>query len=423
MKKLWIILFCLVLLLSACKPTPTEVPESPETEQAVPEVVNPTAGFYEGTTDQDEKISIWVEEIDGAITVTGFLYDITLQGDGWSSEVSWYQKIGCDLAVGDGRFMGYLDLSDPGDTAEVSGLFTGDTTIVGRLRHTSQHEQAQFGSATADIEFEAGRTGALESATLPEPDSGPVAEESEEALEEMPSEEPVEPVDVDAVALSDDEVWFNSHPGGAEVYVVPLQVDLYDVELDDIIQPQNLVGTCPVIASIQPGDFYVVFKFSADLYQSEGLVLPLGSDPTLSESLPFDGNPIKQTTYGANDAIETIRKLYSLSKKAGNSEALISLAVTVPEGERLASTPRIYPSMTAVGSLPIQYGFNEATMRNSIQEELQKQNLTSLIPSEMIDEMIEALLRVGKVKLDTDTIDVYIQMIGFSGNGWTVTVY
>ena len=65
--------------------------------------------------------------------------------------------------------MGYLDLNDPGDTAEVSGLFSDDTTIVGRLRHTSQHEQPQFGSATADIEFDAERTGALEEATLPDP--------------------------------------------------------------------------------------------------------------------------------------------------------------------------------------------------------------------------------------------------------------
>lgn len=419
MKKLWIILFCLVLLLSACKPTPTEEPEPPEEEHTVPEEVNPTAGFYEGTTDQNEKISIWVEEINGAITVTGFLYDITLQGDGWSSEVSWYQKIGCDLAVGDGRFMGYLDLSDPGDTAEVSGVFTGDTTIVGRLRHTSQHEQAQFGSATADIEFSAERTGALESATLPEPDSLPAAEEAEEALEEMPSEELV----VDAVVLSDDEVWFNSHPNGADVYVVPQLVDLYDVEMDEIIQPINLVGTCPVIGELTPGNYYVVFVYSSGLYERDGLVLPSGSDSTFNESLPFDGNPIKQTSFGANESVETLSKLYTLQKKSGESTALISLGVTVPENERLASTPRIYPTMTAVGTLPIQYGFDESTMRESIEDDVRKQNLSSLIPSEMIDEMVAVLLRVGKVKLDTDSIDIYIQLNGFSGNGWTVTVY
>lgn len=424
MKKLTIFLFCLVLLLSACKPTPTDEPDPPEQgEQPAVSSGTPTAGFYEGTTDQDEDISIWVEDLNGTLTVTGFLYNITLQGDGWSSKVTYYQKIGCNLAVEGGKFLGYLDMNSPRDTVEVSGVFTSDTTIVGRLRHTSQHEQAQFGSATADIEFEAERTGALESATLPDPDSGPLEEEEPVTPEDNAVEEPVESVDVDSVVLSDDEVWFNSHPGGAEVYVVPLQVDLYDVELDDIIQPQNLVGNCPVVASMQPGNYYVVFKFSADLFQSEGLVLPLGSDPTFSESLPFDGNPIKQTTYGANDAVETISKLYSLTKKAGNAEALISLAVPVPEGERLASTPRLYPSMTAVGSLPIQYGFNESTMRDSIQRDLQEQNLTSAIGSDMIDEMIAVLLRVGKVKLDTDSIDIYIQMIGFSGNGWTVTIY
>jgi hypothetical protein len=174
---------------------------------------------------------------------------------------------------------------------------------------------------------------------------------------------------------------------------------------------------------MDPGEYYVVFLYTSGLYESEGLFLPSGSDATFNESLPFDGNPIKQTSFGANESVETLSKLYTLQKKSGQSTALISLAVPVPENERLASTPRIYPTMTAVGTLPIQYGFDESIMRESIEDDVRKQNLTSLIPSEMIDEMVSVLLRVGKVKLDTDSIDIYIQLNGFSGNGWTVTVY
>ena len=161
MKKILAILFCLLFLLSACKP-----PTSTEEVENGP-IVNPSTGFYEGKTDQGEDISVWVEEINGNITVTGFLYNITLQGDGWSSKITYYQKINCNLPVDAGEFMGYLEMSDPGDTAEVSGVFTSNTAVIGRLRHTSQHESTQYGSATADIEFEVERTGALEAATLP----------------------------------------------------------------------------------------------------------------------------------------------------------------------------------------------------------------------------------------------------------------
>lgn len=424
MKKLKVFLLCWVLLLSACEPTPTQEPESPTDEPAVSEIVNPIVGFYEGTTDQDKKISIWVEEIDGAITVTGFLYDITIQGTGWTSDLFWYKKIDCQLPVEFGKFMGYLEMSDTGDTAEVSGLFSSDTTIVGRLRHT--HRDEQVGSATADVEFEALRTGGIETAKLPEPDSLPLVEAepseeipTEEPLEEMPTEEPL----VEAVVLSGDEVWFNSHPRAAEVYVIPQLVDLYDVKIDEIIQPMNMIGSCPVIDNLLPGEYYVVFVYTSDLYEDDGLVLPPGSDPTFAESLPFDGNSIKQTSFGENESVKSIRKLYTLSKSTDESTALISLAVPVPEGERYSELPLIYPSMMAVGSLPIRYGFDESSMRESIQKDLDKQNLTSIITSDMIDEMIAVLLRVGKVKLTTGEIDILIQMNGFSGNGWSVTVY
>mgnify|MGYP001101810664 CR=1 FL=1 len=444
MKKLSIILFCLILLLSACETSTPEVTEAVESDQTSDDGINPQGGFYEGTTDQDEKMSIWVEDINGTVTVTGFLYNITLQGDGWSSEVTQYQKIDCNLAVEDGKFIGYLDMNNPSDTVEVSGLFSEDTIIVGQLRHTSQHAQPEYGSATADIKFDAERTGTLEEATLPEPDSLPPVEEeaipTEEATlpepepipteeeeviptEEAETQEPAESPEIEAVILADNEVWFNSHPSSAEVYAVPITVEIFDVELEDIIQPANLVGTCPVIASVDPGNYYIVFKFSAALYEADGLVLPSGSDPTFSESLPFDGNPIKQTQYGPNDAVETVNKLYRLNKKAGSSESVISLAVPLPESERLASPPLIYPTTTAVSALPIKYGFDESIMRESIEDDLRKQNLTSVVDSDMIEDMITVLLRVGKVKLQTEEIDIFIHMIGFSGNGWTVTVY
>jgi len=423
MKKLSVILLGLILLLSACKPTPTQESESRQSDQTGSGSDNPMAGFYEGTTDQGEIISIWVENVNGTLTVTGFLYNITLQGDGWSSKVSYFQKIGCNLLVEDGKFMGYLDLTGPGDTAEVSGLFSDDTIIVGRLRHTSQHEQPQFGSATADIEFEAERTGALEEATLPDPDSLPIEDEVAVPTEDSEMQEAVESADVDAVDLSDDQVWLNSHPSSAQVYVVPMTVDLYDVQLEDIVRSENLVGTCPVVVELTPDDYYVVFEFSAELYDNEGLVLPSGSDPTFNESLPFDGNPIKQTSYGANETVETITKLYILSKESSYSTALISLAVPVPESERLQSPPKLYPSLTSISSLPIKYAFSESAMREGIQDDISRQNLTSIVGSDMIDEMIGVLLRVGKVKLETADIDIYIQMKGFSGNGWTVTVY
>ena len=81
------------------------------------------------------------------------------------------------------------------------------------------------------------------------------------------------------------------------------------------------------------------------------------------------------------------------------------------------------PYLNAISSLPISFDYVETSMRESIVRALSDTGLDSLIGEDVILEMMEVLLRVGKVKLDTDQVDIIVQMSNFGQSGWSTSVY
>ena len=223
--------------------------------------------------------------------------------------------------------------------------------------------------------------------------------------------------------ISENQVWINTYPSNVKIFIVPALDDIHDLEIEEITIPENLVGTSPLTTDLSPGDYYVVAKFSVERFTADGFKLPNAADPNFNDAFPFDGNSITQISYDDNDNVESIVKLYRLRKEAGKSKTLIGIALPLPEEEQLTSSPVIYPSLATVNSLPVSYGYVESSMKDSIIRSLEESDLVSIVKDDMIEEMMEVLLRVGKVKLQADKITIYIQMKNFGESGWTVSLY
>jgi hypothetical protein len=250
------------------------------------------------------------------------------------------------------------------------------------------------------------------------PSTSPTPTETEPA--------PVDNTDTPGISSpppGEDEVWFDSYPGGAKVYVVPATVDIYDLELDDVTQVNNLLGTAPFTHDLSSGNYYVVPVFTQDLFSTAGYELPTLSDPTYDFAFPFDGNLSQQMSFIAGEEIERIYKIYRLNKSGRNSEALISIALPLPETQRGQQKPALYPTLATVSILPTSYTFEDTFVRQAIDDNLKEYNLTAIVGPDMVDEMIEVLMRVGKVKLDTSDVDLIIQMKGTDSAQFSITAY
>jgi hypothetical protein len=223
--------------------------------------------------------------------------------------------------------------------------------------------------------------------------------------------------------LADGEARISSYPPGAEVYLVPAQVSVRDFDVDDVLEQENPLGTAPLTTELSPGEYYVVTVFTPGLFAAAGYDLPRVSDPTFDYAFPFDGNPTQSMSFVDGEEIERISKTYRLMKRAGNSEALISIALPLPENQRGQQKPTLYPTLATVEALRVSYTFDDSLVRPAIEDALEENNLATMIDASMVDEMIEVLLRVGKVKLDTSDIDLLIQMHGTDTNRFSITVY
>jgi hypothetical protein len=223
--------------------------------------------------------------------------------------------------------------------------------------------------------------------------------------------------------LAENEVRISSYPPSAEVYLVPATVDIYDLELEDIMQTDNLLGTAPLTYELSPGTYYVVTVFTPDLFAAARYDLPTLSDPTFDYAFPFDGNLSQSMSFIGGEEIERISKIYRLIKGARNSEALISIALPLPENQRGQQKPVLYPTLATVEALPVSYTFDDAVVRRAIEDNLSEHNLTTTVGPSMVDEMVEVLLRVGKVKLDTSDVDLIIDMHGTDTSSFSISVY
>ncbi len=223
--------------------------------------------------------------------------------------------------------------------------------------------------------------------------------------------------------LADNEVRISSYPPGAEVYLVPATVEIYDLKLEDVMQTDNILGTAPLNYELSPGNYYVVTVFTPDLFDAAGYDLPTPSDPTFDYAFPFDGNLSQTISFIGGEEIERISKIYRLIGEARSSKGLISIALPLPEHQRGQQELVLYPTLATVESLPVSYTFDDTNVVPAIEDILSKHNLNTMVGPSMVAEMIEVLLRVGKVRLDTSDIDLIIQMDGTDKSSFSITVY
>lgn len=208
----------------------------------------------------------------------------------------------------------------------------------------------------------------------------------------------------------DSGLWVDSYPPGADVYVIPATVDMYNLEIEDVVQPDNFIGTSPVADQLPSGDYYVVTSFSPELFSTYGYQLPVETDPTFDDAFPFDGNLFHNMTFIEGTEIGSISKVYRVDISNRYLTALTSIALPLPEHQRGQPRPTIYPTLATVNAFAPSFTFKETVMQQAIEESLVKNNLASQVEPALVTEMVEVLLRVGKVKLDTGDIDIIIQI-------------
>lgn len=223
--------------------------------------------------------------------------------------------------------------------------------------------------------------------------------------------------------LDDSSAWINSHPTGAEVYILPATVSLNDLRVEDIQQETNLVGNTPLTLDLSAGNYYILTLFSAELYTNIGYELPVYSSPTYRNALPSDGSLIRSASFSDGEYIKDVSRVYRLYKDAGSATTLISVALPLPESQRNLTMPFIYPTLDTVNALPISYTFTEENVRNAIESNLSEHNLSGSVGKSMVDEILQVLSYVGKVALETDPASIIIQLSGQDQSSFTITVY
>ncbi len=214
-------------------------------------------------------------------------------------------------------------------------------------------------------------------------------------------------------------VWINSYPTGAEVYLLPAKIDIDTPKLEDVVKSDNLLGVTPLTYELHTEEYYVVTVFVPELFVN--VDLPTQSDPAFDKAFPFDGNYSHTMVTSKVGNIQSFSKLYRLTKSISHSDTLISIALPLPENYRGQPKPVMYPILDMVETLPVSYK-SVVSIKQSIEKELSKHNLTAPVGSDMVDEMIEILLRVGKVKLDTDEITLTTWMHGTDTTTYSTTV-
>ncbi len=223
--------------------------------------------------------------------------------------------------------------------------------------------------------------------------------------------------------IGESELWVNSYPTGAAVYLAPADVSIYDLEISEIMTADNLIGDTPLTVDLPPGNYYIVTSFPAGLYTGSGVDIPANTDPTFDQAFPFDGNRSQTISFSGGVEVESLSKVYQVFKMAGSSKAMISVALPLPSQERGQPNPSIYPTLKTVQDLPAVYEFTGDSVKGSIEDNLKEHDLTQVVSPALVDEMLAVLAHVGKVKLDTDEVDLIVQLNGLAGRTYSITVF
>jgi hypothetical protein len=156
-------------------------------------------------------------------------------------------------------------------------------------------------------------------------------------------------------SIKGDQLWVNSFPEGACVYLIPGPVDDYTTG-DDLMKDEYYVGTAPLLITVNPGLYELVMVVPVSEIESAGFDVLSADEPL--DRFEFDGNNPHGMTYD-NGEPDLFYKIYTLKKLAGEYEALVTILLPVPEDELEHTVPYLYPSLNMVGFLPKRYNVDE----------------------------------------------------------------
>lgn len=149
-----------MVLLSACgggEPAVEPAEESNSVtstgnQESVQAVADPSPGRYVGSTSQGMSISLWVEEVDGALMVSQVQYKIEMRADTFSVTTELNMPSSREMAIEGGYFSGSHATGN--NTEVLTGRFVGEDKVEGDLICTNTHPQG-LGTATGSVSFEA----------------------------------------------------------------------------------------------------------------------------------------------------------------------------------------------------------------------------------------------------------------------------
>lgn len=216
------------------------------------------------------------------------------------------------------------------------------------------------------------------------------------------------------------QLWVASLPGGASVYLCPGSPEGCE-SLEDLPQAKYLLGSTPLATEVSPGQYLLAVVVTVDQIKSAGFEMLPSSHPLFNDAFEWDGNMSWTVTYQHGE-VASAAKTYLLRKEAGKSKALVSILIPLPEDKVEQSPPYLYPSLDMVDSLPKTYTVNETDVTSGISDNLGDQNLTGIVPSDMVKDMVQVLYRVGKVKLQADGVEMIVQMSGPRTQSFSIQV-
>ena len=184
------------------------------------------------------------------------------------------------------------------------------------------------------------------------------------------------------------------------------------------MKDEHYVGTAPLLITVDPGLYKLVIVVPISEIESAGFDVLSADEPL--ERFEFDGNDSHGMTYD-NGEPDLFYKTYTLEKRAGEYEALVTILLPVPEDELEHTVPYLYPSLNMVGFLPKRYNVDEQGVTEAITDTLFEYGLTA-VSSAMVKEMVQILYRVGKVVLRTEKIKITINMWGLDTQSFSMKI-
>ncbi|GAG20954.1 unnamed protein product, partial [marine sediment metagenome] len=137
-------------------------------------------------------------------------------------------------------------------------------------------------------------------------------------------------------------LWLASLPSEASVYLRPGSRQGYKGLDDDLTQDKYLLGSTPLETKVSPGQYLLAVVVTVDQIESAGFVMLPSSHPLFNDAFEGDGNFSRIVHYDPPGEVASITKTYVLRTEAGESDALVSILIPLPERKLPQSPPYLY---------------------------------------------------------------------------------